>query len=177
MGVVGVKFVISGVVRAAVLGLLWVFMAGWDADYAAYGLISVAAATTLSLALLPPQRRPEPARWPQRVWFSLLLALWFLWQSVVGGVDVARRAITPRPDIEPTVVVAAVQLSDGHALQLSVLLMNLMPGSMVQRGPRPADQEDDADAEEVVELHTLSQALNPAEQWNQLQLRAGRALD
>lgn len=167
------RFVVSGVVRAAVLGLLWVFLAGWDADYALYGVVSVAAATALSLALLPPRARPEPARWPQRVWFSLILVLWFLWQSGRGGVDVARRAVSPTPDIEPTVVVAAVRLPHGHARQLAMLLMNLMPGSMVQRGPRPGDQDHHGD--EVVELHTLSEALNPAEQWYQLQLRAGRA--
>ena len=167
------KYVVTGLVRAAVLGLLWVFMAGWDADYAVYGAVSLAAATALSLALLPPRHQPAPARWPRRMWFSLLLILWFLWQSARGGVDVARRAVTPTVDIEPAVVVAAVRLPRGHALQLAMLMMNLMPGSMVQRGPRPADQG--AGAEEVVEIHTLSQALNPAEQWRQLQLRTGRA--
>lgn len=168
------KYVVTALVRAAVLGLLWVFLAGWDADYALYGVVSVAAATALSLALMPPRNQPDPGRWPQRVWFSLWLALWFLWQSARGGVDVARRAVTPTPDIEPSVVVAAVRLPRGHALQLAMLLMNLMPGSMVQRGPQPAEQGEQAD--EVVEIHTLSAALNPAEQWRQLQLRAGRAL-
>ena len=169
------KYVVTGLVRALVLGLLWVFMAGWGADYALYGVVSVAAATALSLALLPPRGQPAPARWPQRVWFSVLLALWFLWQSARGGVDVARRAVAPTADIEPAVVVAAVRLPRGHALQLAMLMMNLMPGSMVQRGPRPAEQN--ADAEEVVEIHTLSQALKPAEQWQQLQLRTGRAFN
>lgn len=173
MGVVGVKYVVAGLARALVLGLLWVFFAGWETDYAIYGAVSVVAATGLSMALLPPLGPPAPARWPRRAWFSLRLAAWFLWQSASGGVDVARRAITATPDIEPTVVAAPVELPQGHALQLAMLMMNLMPGSMIQRGPLPAEQG--AQNGEVVEIHTLSETLNPAEQWRQLQLRAGKA--
>ena len=38
------------------LALLWVLLAGWDADYLAYGVVSVAAATALSHLLVPRSR-------------------------------------------------------------------------------------------------------------------------
>lgn len=172
---VDVKHVVGGSLRAVVLALLWVFFAGWDLDYAGYGVVSVLAATAMSLVLLPPTQTPNPARWPQRIWFSVRLAAWFLRQSALGGVDVARRAFAARPDIAPAVVVAPVQLPEGHSRQLAMLLMNLMPGSMIQRGPLVPDHQPEGEAGEVVELHTLAAALDPAEQWRQLQLRAGRA--
>ena len=180
------KYVAAGVMRAVVFGLLWVSFAGWDPNYAAYGVVSVAAASAMSLGLLPPRGVPNPSRWPRRIWFSARLAVWFLYQSGVGGVDVARRAITRTPDIAPTVVVAEVFLPEGHGRQLAMLMMNLMPGSMIQRGPftagptgeragEGAGADSRGDAEEVVEIHTLSESLNPAEQWRQLQLRAAPA--
>lgn len=168
------KYLVSGAARAAIFGLLWVFFTGADSAYAGYGVVSAAAATAMSLALLPPQGLPRVRRWPHRVWFSARLAVWFVYKSAVGGVDVARRAIPPTPAIEPKVVVAPVRLPEGHALQLAMLMMNLMPGSMIQRGPyRDLDSADEA--VEVVEIHTLAESLDPAEQWRQVQLRAGRA--
>ncbi|WP_169558502.1 Na+/H+ antiporter subunit E [Nesterenkonia alba] len=179
---------ISGVLRAVVFGLLWVALAGFEAEYAAYGVISVAATTALSLQLIPPGPRLSVHRWPARVWFTVLLIGWFLWQSARGGVDVALRAAKPHTDIAPAVVVAPVVLPPGHARHLAMLMMNLMPGSMIQRGPFPTDppehhKDDDAGSRSSpapqsgvhVELHTLALELNPAAQWATLQHRVRRA--
>lgn len=165
------KYVIAGVLRAAVLALIWALFSSGSTDYAVYGVISVAAATALSLILLPPQRDPNPVTWSRRIWFFTVLLGWFLWQSARGGVDVAIRALRHTPDIAPEVITAEIELAEGHARQLAMLLMNLMPGSMIQRGPFTAE------ASEVLELHTLSAALGPAQQWQQLQQRVARAFD
>ncbi|WP_157984096.1 Na+/H+ antiporter subunit E [Nesterenkonia muleiensis] len=175
------RWVVAAGLRAVVLGLIWVFFAGWSAGYAVYGAFSVAASTALSLGLLPPRGVPDPRRWPRRVWFFAALAGWFLWQSAKGGADVAIRALRRVPDISPEVVVAVVELPESPARQLAMLMMNLMPGSMIQRGPirrEPHQHSDSGTAEtaaEVVELHTLSTALGPAQQWRQLQRRAALA--
>lgn len=170
-------------IRAVLLALVWLFLAGWTADYALYGVVSVAAATALSLALLPPHGGPEPVHWPRRIRRSVVLAGWFLWQSARGGVDVAVRACRRTPAIEPTVVVAAVELPEGHSRQLAMLMMNLMPGTMVQRDSvqrdtvqRDVPQGDAASqTDSSVELHTLSLELNPVDQWDQLQRRVAAA--
>ncbi|GAB3849744.1 Na+/H+ antiporter subunit E [Nesterenkonia populi] len=160
---------VSVLLRALLLGVVWVVLAGPSADYALYGVVSVAAGTVLSLVLLPPRGGPELSRWPARVWGSLVLAGWFLWQSARGGVDVARRAARRVPDIEPAVVSVGVALPEGGARQAALLMMNLMPGTMVQRGPFVAEHG------EVIELHTLSVSLEPAAQWEALQRRVARA--
>ncbi len=158
--------------RALLLALLWLLFSASGADYLVYGAVSVAAATVLSLALIPPQGTPQPARWPRRFWFGAVLACWFLGQSVAGGVDVARRALHRSPDIEPAVVRAPVELPEGHARQLAMLMMNLMPGSMIQRTPKESAAPDQ---EDLLELHTLSAALDPADQWARLQRRVAQA--
>lgn len=151
------------VVRGLLLTAAWVSLAGWHADYAAYGLLSVGAATALSLALLPPARDGVRG-WPGRAWGSVRLAGWFLAQAAVGGVDVAWRAVRRTPDIDPEVTFGAFLLPEGPSRQLAMLLMNLMPGTMVQRA-----------VDGGVELHTLSADLSPVEQWEQLQRRVARA--
>ncbi len=160
----------SGVLRGLLLALVWVALAGFASDYAIYGVVSVAAGTALSLVLLPPRRDSGGAGWFGRLWGSVLLAGWFLWQSAQGGVDVARRSVARVPDIDPEVVTVPVALPEGGGRQVALLMMNLMPGTMVQRGPRALP-----DGSECIELHTLSAALEPAAQWGALQLRAARA--
>lgn len=160
------------------LAALWVFLAGWTADYALYGVLGVIVATAFSLALLPPRRQVRVATWPQRAWHTLVLIAWFAGKSALGGADVAVRALRRPVDIEPVVVRAPVQLPEGHARQLALLMMNLMPGSLVQRvipGTAEDDRPGDADAGLTVELHTLAATLQPAEQWAQLQRRVGAA--
>lgn len=161
------RWTAAAALRGLLLSLLWLAFSGADSDYWVYGAVSVVCAVALSLALLPPQGPPRPTRWPHRLWFSLVLILWFLGQSVVGGVDVARRALTRQPDIRPTVIPAPVQLPEGHARQLAMVLMNLMPGSMIQRS-LPGE-------ELTVELHTLSASLDPVGQWERLQHRVAQA--
>ncbi|WP_300345043.1 Na+/H+ antiporter subunit E [Nesterenkonia sp.] len=190
-----VRLAVSAVLRGVPLGLLWVALAGWNADYALYGVVSAAAAAGLSLVLLPPQRLPQLRRWPRRVWNGLMLAGWFAGQSAQGGVDVAVRALRRTPDIEPVTVRAPVVVAEGPARELAMLMMNLMPGSMIQRGPFPAGSTRGAGAvspsrtgvsaqdphqrrpQELVELHTLSPELDPAVQWRQLQQRTAAAFD
>lgn len=167
---------VSVVLRGALLALLWVAVAGWTADYAAYGLVSVGLAVALSLACLPP-RAVNLRSWPAQGWGFVVLGGWFLWQSVRGGVDVARRAVRPTPDIAPAVMTTSLDLPAGPARQVSLILMNLMPGSMVQRLVTESGQAADGPDAEAghVELHTLAAELDPVRQWEQLQHRVGRA--
>lgn len=170
-------WLVAAAVRALMLSVFWVALAGWSADYAVYGMISVAFATGTSLLLMPP-RPLTPSAWARRAVGTVSLLGWFLWQSVRGGVDVAARAIKPTPDVDPRVVVAPLELPPGAARQLALILMNLMPGSMVQRmitaDGRTAHGVRQAPSH--VELHTLSLALEPAQQWKELQRRARRAV-
>lgn len=173
--------VLAAVLRGVVLGLLWWALSGGGADYAIYGVVSVALATALSLVLLPPSSRSSPRKWPRRLRSSIVLFGWFLGQSVLGGVDVARRVLSRPVDVDPRVVVAPFALEPGHARQLALVMMNLMPGSMVQQVVTADGESADNTAEgpvlppSAVQLHTLSPQLNPADQWARLQRRVGAA--
>lgn len=159
---------VACLVRAGVFGLLWAVLSGFDPDYAVYGVVSVALVTWLSIVLLPPRTTSLAglAGLGTRVAGVFSLVVWFLGQVGAGGVDVALRAVKPRVDIDPTTVQAPQRLPEGHGRALSLLLMNLMPGSLVQ------SLSDDGD---TVTLHTLSPELDPEAQWRGLQERVARA--
>ena len=95
------------------------------------GLLATAAATWASLKLLP------PARGRVRVGRLLALLPRFLWQSLVAGFDVARRAFAPRLDLQPGFVDYHTQLPRGTARSAFELIASLMPGSVPSSdGPR-----------------------------------------
>jgi multicomponent Na+:H+ antiporter subunit E len=54
----------------------------------------------------------------------------FLWQSLVAGVDVARRAFDPRLPLNPGLVVYRPQLPPGSARSLFTAYTSLLPGTV-----------------------------------------------
>jgi multicomponent Na+:H+ antiporter subunit E len=88
------------------------------------GVLASAAATWASLKLLPPASG--------RVLLGQLLLLLprFLWQSLVAGTDVARRAFAPRLRLQPGFVDYPVGLPRGSARNAFELIASLMPGSL-----------------------------------------------
>jgi multicomponent Na+:H+ antiporter subunit E len=102
------------------------------------GVLASAAATWVSMRLLPPAGG--------RVRLAVLLALLprFLWQSLVAGVDVARRAFSPRLPLAPGFVDYPVRLPRGSARNAFELISSLMPGSVPT-----------AETEATIEYHCL----------------------
>ncbi|MBV8937520.1 MAG: Na+/H+ antiporter subunit E, partial [Alphaproteobacteria bacterium] len=97
----------SVVLRVAGFFLLWVVLTGTYRTDLAAGLVAALAATWVSLRLLPPSiGRVRPVALAR-------LALRFLRQSVVAGVDVARRALDPRLPLRTGFVVYPVGLPPG----------------------------------------------------------------
>ena len=113
------------VVRALLYFALWIVV-----DQSArpanlvVGLLASAAATWASLKLLP------PASGRVRLGLLLLLLPRFLWQSLVAGIDVARRAFAPRLRLQPGFVDYPVGLPRGAARNAFELIASLMPGSL-----------------------------------------------
>ena len=165
MGEHAARWVRAALTRAAVFALLWTGLAGWDWDQGVYGGLGVAAATAASLLLAPPPPCPPLRRWPRRCWAGVVLTLWFTRQTVAGGVDVSLRALRRAVDVEPVVLRAPLRLPEGRARELALLMMNLMPGSMIQR---TLDDE--------VEIHTLSPRMAPQMLWHQLQGKVASAV-
>ena len=88
------------------------------------GVLACAAAAWVSVKLLP------PASGRVRLGALLMLLPRFLWQSLVAGLDVARRAFAPRLDLQPGFIEYRTQLPPGSARSAFELIASLMPGSL-----------------------------------------------
>ncbi|MGC0272407.1 Na+/H+ antiporter subunit E [Pseudactinotalea sp. Z1739] len=116
--------------RMAVFALLWWALTEGDMTTWAYGAVVVPIAVATSLALAP-YRGPRPgAGRLRRTWALVRLTGWFLRRSLHGGLDVARRSLTPRPDLDPGYVRYPMRLPPGAGRVAVANLMNLMPGSL-----------------------------------------------
>jgi len=114
----------GGAVRFAALALLWVALTEGDLATWWLGSLAVVAATLASLVLLPPAGHPwSPVG-------AVRFAGFFFRQSVVGGVDVALRALKPGLDLDPALVEYETRLPEGEAQVLFANTISLLPGTL-----------------------------------------------
>jgi multicomponent Na+:H+ antiporter subunit E len=152
-----------GTALARFLGLaaLWIVLirSVQPADLAV-GALTAAAATWVSLRLLPPDAG--------RVKFVALAARAprFLWQSVLAGIDVARRALAPGMPLKTGFVAYRTGLPRGAARNAFATITSLLPGTV------PA--EDDASG---ILYHCLDTAQPVAEQLATEEREYARALE
>jgi multicomponent Na+:H+ antiporter subunit E len=116
--------------RAAMLGGIWVVLTGADPKGLIVGAVAVPAAIWLSLRLIP-------ARRPVHVWRLALHLPAFVAGSVLGGLDVARRALAAHRPLNPGWVEVPARLPDGGRVLMGAGL-SLMPGTLAagMRGDR-----------------------------------------
>ena len=116
--------------RAAWFLCLWLVLAGADPADIPAAAVAVAAATWTSLRLLEPGTSRRSLR------AICQLALLFLSQSIVAGVDVARRALDPRLPLRPGFVSYPTGLPRGMRRNVFTTLTSLLPGTV------PAGEDD-----------------------------------
>lgn len=122
----------SALARGGGLLCFWLLLAAPLADLASeelipdllVGTLASAWATWVSLRLLPPVAG--------RIRLAALgrLMLSFLWQSVVGGIDVARRAFHPRMPLRTGFLAYRVGFPPGAGREAFGALTSLMPGTL-----------------------------------------------
>lgn len=109
---------------ACFLGLWIVLMPSAKPADLLLGALGTALATWASLRLL------QPHAGHLRLLPLLTLAPHFLWQSVLAGVDVARRAFDPRLPMDPGFVDFPVELPRGLTRNTFAAITSLLPGSV-----------------------------------------------
>jgi len=123
--------VISGtLLRWLVLfALLWWVLTEGRTDAWGLGLVFIMLGLASAVAV---RIGPEGWRVPARLsWIGLLrLAPYFVWQSLIGGIDVALRALTPRLRLAPDLIDYRLRLPPGPAPVLLASLVSLTPGTL-----------------------------------------------
>jgi multicomponent Na+:H+ antiporter subunit E len=115
------------------LCLLWLVVSQADAASWVVGLPGIL------LALYVYHRCSDADSGPLRIRLRAVpgFALWFLWQSLRGGIDVAWRALQPRVRLNPGFVRYRLSVPPGRARVFLVNCLSLLPGTL------SADMEGD----------------------------------
>jgi multicomponent Na+:H+ antiporter subunit E len=150
--------------RAVVLAFCWWALTEGEGLWS-YGSVLVVAATAVSLLLRPPPvDRRERAGVGGRFVGSLLLLPWFVGRSLVGSLDVARRAMARPLDLDTGLVDVVLRLPPGDARLVVVDAVSLMPGTL------SADLDGD-----LLRVHTLDVGTDVPAQVAALESRIARA--
>lgn len=148
------------VVRGAwYFGIWLVLLPSLKVSDLAIGLAAAAAAASVSLRLLPPSAG--------RLNLGALLALLphFAWESVVAGVDVARRAFSRRMPLAPGFVDCPMAFAPGLARNAFASITSLLPGTVAV-----------GDGDEALVYHCLDVAQPVVEQLREEERLLARAL-
>ena len=111
-------------VRFVWLLLLWFAISGLSLKDLPAAFAAAAFAAWVSLrTLLPSRGRP-------RLIGAAVFALDFVKVSALSGMDVARRALRPDPDLKPGFVTAPLRLPPGNARETFLAFASLLPGTL-----------------------------------------------
>lgn len=150
----------AAVVRAAGFFGLWIVLTQSAKPLElAMGALAAVGATWTSWRLLPPEAG--------RVRLAWLLALMprFLWQSLLAGIDVARRAFAPKLLLAPGFVDYRTGFPRGQARNNFATIVSLMPGSLPS-----------GDGPDTIEFHCLDSGQPVAAQMAEEERLLARAL-
>jgi multicomponent Na+:H+ antiporter subunit E len=112
----------TGAVRLLLFGALWTVLAG-DWSHPVMAIVTVSGSVAASLFLWP--RLGGHLRWrgvPS-------LTGYFLWQALMGGIDVARRVLSPSLPVSPDVIEYDSRIESRGGQVLFVWMIGLMPGT------------------------------------------------
>ncbi|MDZ7826958.1 MAG: Na+/H+ antiporter subunit E [Gammaproteobacteria bacterium] len=113
---------IWGLQITCILAVIWLALTGLEAWL--LGLVTVTVAGFTGAVLVP--GRPYPWRPARLVRFTAF----FLYWSIRGGLDVARRALAPGLPISPRWLRYRIALPPGQPRTLLVSILSLLPGTL-----------------------------------------------
>lgn len=116
----------------------------------------IVLATASSFALWP------VAAWRWHPWALLRFAPYFLWDSVAGGIDVARRAFSPTLPLDPALAEFPLRLRSEPARVFFAWTVSLLPGTASVRLHRTG-----------LRVHVLDRQLPLEEKLRELERRIG----
>lgn len=119
-----VERVLRPLQRMVLFAAVWFVVAEADASSWLFGVPFVLVATAASLKLTPVRE------WRIRPLGAVRYAWFFAHQSVLGGFDVAFRAIRPSMPIDPLLVRYRLRIAPEHARVLLADTVSLLPGTL-----------------------------------------------
>ncbi len=152
------QWFLSILLRGLFFVFIWWSLSGGVATSWWVGAPAIVLALAVSVVLLPPQRL---------VWGALFRFIpFFLWRSLLGGVDVAWRAFHPQRPIAPVLLSYRLRLPAGLSQVMMINCVTLLPGTL------SAAVEGN-----ILQVHLLSGRENCLVELRQLEVRVAHLFD
>ncbi|GGC60690.1 Na+/H+ antiporter subunit E [Marinobacter halophilus] len=116
--------VVTFVLRGAALFVVWWALTLGEVSGLGFGAVVAVLVAWLSLRLFP------PSGFRLRPLGLLLFFGYFLSRSVVAGLDVARRLLSPALPVHPGEIILTLRLPEGSPRWLLANTLSLMPGTL-----------------------------------------------
>lgn len=141
--------------RFVLIMLLWLVISEFDGQLLLYGLLTAIVIALVSLRLLPPQNRTVSVIGVAR------FIPYFIWRSVLGGLDVAWRACHPRLPISPCMIEYRLSIRSEIEKTLLLLIVSLLPGTLSVRIQDEVLKVHclDADVDHAIAIHDLERRI------------------
>ena len=119
-----IRFLRRTALRIVLLAAAWWVLTGGTPGSWLFGVPTIAGATLVSIALLP------AGGWSWSPGGLARFVPFFFWQSLVGGWDVAWRALRPSRPLSPDLLEYELRLPAGPARAFMAGVASLLPGSL-----------------------------------------------
>ena len=110
--------------RLVLFALVWLVLVGTDLQSWIIGVPAVVAATVAA------GRLSRLVGTDPRPLALIAFVPFFVWESILGGIDVARRVLGPRVLIDPALVTYRPRLTDAAARVAFLDTISLLPGTL-----------------------------------------------
>lgn len=117
--------------RTLSLLVVWWILTEGDGTGLGFGAIVSLLAALISLRLFPPGTyMVQPGSYALRLPGTLMFVGHFLGNSVIAGLDIARRLLLPRLPVDPGTLTLVTRLPEGSPRWLLANTLSLMPGTL-----------------------------------------------
>jgi multicomponent Na+:H+ antiporter subunit E len=148
---VGYSF-LSYCFRTLFFAIIWLTLVEGNLNSWVVGALAILACSLISIKLIPPLSLKLSALMP---FFGF-----FLWRSLLGGIDVAKRVLRKTLLIDPEIIYFQIEFNNEYASALFINTVNLLPGTLV------IDSNNN-----LLEIHVLDKNMNNVAELKDIELR------
>lgn len=117
------KWIRTIVFRVPVFTVFWWILTEGEAMFSVWTLAGTGLSVTVTLFMWPPDS------WTWRLWPLIRFIPFFMWHSLLGGLDVAYRALWPGAHVRPRLVAFPFTLRKEPARVFFLWTVSLLPGT------------------------------------------------
>ncbi len=114
--------------RVISFSILWALLARWEKSSLGVGIVFISMASLLSLYLAQEQQKTK--QWLRSPLSLLSFLYYFCAQSLRGGWDIARLALTPKPNLSPGFIKYHTDLANESQVFTLMQVLSLLPGTV-----------------------------------------------